>query len=224
VNGDVRFIHCPDTSSLARQPKQAQIPRRECHAIHSEGSAMTVISINFPRFKASHPTAGEFKKRVPDWPLAKWHPCCAKLSCAFNGAGAPIENYAYPDPVTTHARAFKSKNGSNYLMAVHDVRSYLVGKYGDPERFNSKGAFEKGTEGRTGIICFGLFHTDVWHHGDINHPEEFRLDVLWDKTNWNGERLMFWEVSDAEANQKQLEEEMNLQHEAWRRADMQTTW
>jgi hypothetical protein len=185
-------------------------------------SAMTVVPVNFTRFKIAHPTGPEFKKRVPDWPLEKWHPCCAKLSCAFNGAGAPIENYEYPDPVTGKARAFKSKNGSNYLMAVHDVRSYLTGKYGDPERFGSKGEFEKGTEGRSGIICFGLFHTDVWHHGNINHPEEFWLHVLWNKTNWNGEGLLFWEVSDAEEQQRGLERDMNIQMDAWRRADYQS--
>lgn len=77
---------------------------------------------------------------------------------------------------------------------MHDFRSYLGGRYGDPDRFDSKQEIEEATVGRVGIIAFGLMHIDVWSKDNIHRPSEFNLGYLWNSGHWEGEKLMFWDL------------------------------
>ena len=123
--------------------------------------------------------------------------CCAKLSCAFNATSDPIANYDYVDKKspTGKVRA-KQIGGKNYLLAVHDVYSYLSAKYFEPERYESKQEIEEATgASRYGIIAFGLMHVDVWINCNIHYPSIYNLGYLWNKGHWEGEKLMFWEVT-----------------------------
>jgi hypothetical protein len=147
---------------------------------------MTTIAIDFTKFMAAHPDGETFRKDHPDWP-AGWETCCAKLSCAFN-ATDPVARFDYPDKLspTGKARAQRLKDGRYYLLAVHDVRSYLSNKYGEPDRFDTKAAIEAATANRNGIIAFGLRHVDVWYNQNIHYPAIYNLNYLWDSTHWGG--------------------------------------
>jgi hypothetical protein len=156
---------------------------------------MSAIDVNWTTFLHAHPDGVTFSKLVPDWPK-KWMNCCAKLSCAFNATSDPIANYEYVDKIspTGKARA-KLIAGRSYLLAVHDVRSYLSKKYSEPERYESKQDLEGATGSiRYGIIAFGLMHVDVWVDSNIHYPSNYNLGYLWNRGHWEGEKLMFWEV------------------------------
>jgi hypothetical protein len=155
---------------------------------------MTTIPVDFTKFMAAHPNGEKFAKAHPDWP-DDWENCCAKISCAFN-ATDPVAKFDYPDKLspTGKARATRLKDGLYYLLAVHDVRSYLSNKYGEPDRFGSKEEIVKATAGRNGIIAFGLRHVDVWYSQNIHYPSDYNMDYLWDKSHWGNEKLMFWDV------------------------------
>jgi hypothetical protein len=155
---------------------------------------MTTIPVDFQKFMHAHPDGDGFNKAHPDWPDG-WETCCAKISCAFN-ATDPIGNFAYPDQLspTGKARAMKLKDLRYYLLAVHDVRAYLSNKYGEPDRFNTRGLIEAATASRNGIIAFGLRHVDVWYNQNIHYPSNYNLGYLWDSSHWGGEKLMFWDV------------------------------
>jgi hypothetical protein len=156
---------------------------------------MDAIDINWSTLLYAHPDGVTFSRLVPGWPK-NYMNCCAKLSRAFNATDDPIGNYAYPDrqSPTGKARALNIA-GQNYLLAVHDVRSYLSNKYFEPERYESKQELEEATGySRFGIVAFGLMHVDLWVDRDIHYPAAYNLPYLWNKGHWEGEKLMFWEV------------------------------
>ena len=162
-------------------------------------SVVTHIKIDFPKLLSNHPSPGEFRKFVPDWPTnsAYKETCCAQVSHAFNASSEPIEKYEYPDRWSSSgkARAFYSKrNQAHYLLAVHDFHAYLLGRYGEPEAFNNKGALLEATQSRDGILAFGHRHIDLWTEGKIHFQSIYNMAYLWDKSHWSGQKLMFWEV------------------------------
>jgi hypothetical protein len=157
---------------------------------------MSDLDVNWTTFLNAHPDGVRFGKLVPGWPKG-WMNCCAKLSCAFNATDDPIANLEYTDKIspTGKARA-KQIAGQNYLLAVHDVRSYLSNKYFEPERYASKQELLDATgSSRYGIVAFGLMHVDLWVNGNIHYPAIYNLAYLWNKGHWEGEKLMFWEVT-----------------------------
>ena len=162
---------------------------------------MTTIRIDFDKFLSNHPSPGNFRKVVPDWPTSDAYKetCCGQVSHAFNASGEPIENYEYPDrhSHTGKARAFYSKrNRAHYLLAVHDVHAYLIGRYGEPSSYRSKREFLESEESSFGLLAFGFRHVDLWAYGRIHFQSIYNMSYLWDSSHWSGQKLMFWNVGD----------------------------
>jgi hypothetical protein len=105
-----------------------------------------------------------------------WDTCCIRLSRSLNYSGTPVTGFSgIANPglgPTAKVRASKGADNNWYIYSCYDLRAYLEARFGYAKKF-SGGFADVDLSGVTGVILFGMRHSDLWDGSEVRYNTDF---------------------------------------------------